>query len=555
MGRQLLRVIASLTLATAVAAGALVGADAARADGAGSGQPWAVTLGDSFISGEAGRWAGNTSGTEQARIDALGSTAYFDNGPHIAETIERCHRSQSAPAYFGGSRIAGLNLACSGATTSTSWDGSQFKPGIDFADDGAGHLGQALMLKQFAATHNVTMVVLSIGGNDFGFGTIVQNCVIDFLTSPASRPDFCLDDYTTTSRLNPTHAQAVRAKVKQAILNVDQAMAQAGYGRGQWSLVVADYPSPVERSTEARYGDTGYAPQSTGGCGFWKADLDFANDVMVPMINSTIWAAADDAVAAGVSNLHRLELEHVLDNHKLCQRGVDLADSIGYTNPWAPDAQNSLEWVNQVHTAQTVGTDFFIQESLHPNYWGQLAMRNCLRQVWNDGMVRGGACQPSYDWGKNAFGEPNVTYAPTYAAGYQPPRRLFNIGGQASHRCVDVPGDSAAAGTALGLWDCNGGANQNFTYDRASKHIQGFGANQGGKCIGLQNNSGGWGTRIVTQACDGSNALQRWNLGADRQIVNDATGLCLDANGGGTSNGTALIVWGCGGQQNQKWWY
>lgn len=555
MGRRLVSAIASITLTAAVAAGSLSGTEAARADTAGSGQPWAVTIGDSFISGEAGRWAGNTSGTDQSRIDALGGAAYFDNASHTAESIDRCHRSQSAPAYFGGSNILGLNLACSGALTSTSWDGSRFKPGIDFADDGAGHLGQALMLKQFAQTHNVTMVALSIGGNDFGFGDIVQNCVTNFLTSPASSPNLCLDDTTTTSRLNPSNAQVVRAKVKQAILNVDQAMTQAGYNRTQWSLVVADYPSPIERSTEARYGDSGFTPQSTGGCGFWKADLDFANDVMVPMINSTIWAAADDAVAAGVSNLQRLELEHLLDNHKLCQRGVNLADSLGYTNPWSPEAPNALEWVNQVHTLQTAGTDYYVQESLHPNYWGQLAMRNCLRQVYNGGMIRGGACQPSYVWGKNAFGEPNVTYSSTYAAGYQPPRRLFNIGGQPSRRCVDVPGDSAATGTALALWDCHGGANQNFTYDLASKQIKGFGANQGGKCIGLQNNGSGWGTRIVTQQCDGSNALQRWRLGADRQIVNDATGLCLDANGGGTGNGTALLIWGCGGQANQKWWY
>ena len=28
-----------------------------------------------------------------------------------------------------------------------------------------------------------------------------------------------------------------------------------------------------------------------------------------------------------------------------------------------------------------------IQEGLHPDYWGQVAMRNCLRQLWNNGGV------------------------------------------------------------------------------------------------------------------------------------------------------------------------
>ena len=33
------------------------------------------------------------------------------------------------------------------------------------------------MLQNFAATNNVKMVQLSIGGNDFNFASIVQTCV------------------------------------------------------------------------------------------------------------------------------------------------------------------------------------------------------------------------------------------------------------------------------------------------------------------------------------------------------------------------------------------
>jgi hypothetical protein len=28
----------------------------------------------------------------------------------------------------------------------------------------------------------------------------------------------------------------------------------------------------------------------------------------------------------------------------------------------------------------------------HPNYWAQMGLRSCLRQVWNGGVVRGGSC-------------------------------------------------------------------------------------------------------------------------------------------------------------------
>ena len=42
-------------------------------------QRWVVTLGDSYISGEGGRWAGNITGDPE-RVDALGGDAYHD-GP------------------------------------------------------------------------------------------------------------------------------------------------------------------------------------------------------------------------------------------------------------------------------------------------------------------------------------------------------------------------------------------------------------------------------------------------------------------------------------------
>ena len=49
----------------------------AWADGPGVGTPAIVALGDSAISGEAGRWAGNTNDSS-SKVDALGPTAYWD---------------------------------------------------------------------------------------------------------------------------------------------------------------------------------------------------------------------------------------------------------------------------------------------------------------------------------------------------------------------------------------------------------------------------------------------------------------------------------------------
>src|SRR5690349_24307759 len=83
-----------------------------------------VSLGDSAISGEAGRWAGNTNGST-SRTDALGPTAYYDNASGTAEAIPGCHRSKSAEVKIG--TMDSMNLACSGARTYSRVSDGKFK--------------------------------------------------------------------------------------------------------------------------------------------------------------------------------------------------------------------------------------------------------------------------------------------------------------------------------------------------------------------------------------------------------------------------------------------
>ena len=58
-----------------VASASLTWTAAAKAEGPGNGTASVASLGDSYISGEAGRWAGNTN-EEESWIDALGTRAY-----------------------------------------------------------------------------------------------------------------------------------------------------------------------------------------------------------------------------------------------------------------------------------------------------------------------------------------------------------------------------------------------------------------------------------------------------------------------------------------------
>jgi hypothetical protein len=382
----------------------VVTAAPSSADGPGVGTPWVVSLGDSYISGEAGRWAGS-SNTSSSYADALGSSAYYDNATHTAETITRCHRSGAAEVYIGGG-VNGLNLACSGAKTGSFTDGDgNWKPGLDFYNSGS-QQGQALMLQNFAATHNVEMVSVSIGGNNFNFAGIVTQCVADFLSSPSWWPDYCKDDSVVTNAMSGSFVATQRANIKNALINVRTAMRNAGYADGSWSLLLQNYESPIPNGSGFRYSQSGYSRQSTGGCGFWNADADFANGTLLPTINNAVFGAAGDS---GLTNVKLLNVSTAFNGRRLCENTVGLYEEKGLTSWTQAGAVDQTEWVNQIRTVSTCcsSSPYYIQESLHPNYWGQLALRSCVRQAYNGGAVRGGTCTRS----ANGLlqGEPRMT--------------------------------------------------------------------------------------------------------------------------------------------------
>lgn len=368
----------------------LTSASPAAADGAGVGTPWVVTLGDSYISGEAGRWAGNSNASE-SRHDAGGADAYWDNAANTGEQIERCHRSESAEAHLGGT-VNSLNLACSGAKTATYWDDDIFKPGIDFYNDGAGHKGQARMLQEAATTRNVKMIALSIGGNDFNFASVVQSCVVNFLTSPSWWKNYCYDDSSVKANFTSASVTARTTAIRNALLNIRTAMTNAGYSASQYSIVVQTYPSPIPKGSAFRYSESGYTRQSTGGCGFWSKDADWANATALPTINNTVRSAV---TSSGLTNVKVLDLSQAMNGRRLCENTVGLVEEKGLASWQSAGAVDKTEWVNQIRTVSTVNSNYYIQESIHPNYWGQLAMRNCLRQAYNAGAVRGGTCTRS----------------------------------------------------------------------------------------------------------------------------------------------------------------
>ncbi|WP_158614797.1 alpha-L-fucosidase [Micromonospora sp. BL1] len=134
-----------------------------------------------------------------------------------------------------------------------------------------------------------------------------------------------------------------------------------------------------------------------------------------------------------------------------------------------------------------------------------------------------------------------VAVAPSSPAAAEPAAFTGLITGVGSGRCVDVPGSSTTDGTALVLWDCSGAANQiwNRMADTTIRNR--------GKCLTAANGA-------ATISTCGTATNQRWTYDTTaRTLRNQATGTCLDANGGGTANNTRLILWSCGTATNQQW--
>ncbi|WP_410638562.1 non-reducing end alpha-L-arabinofuranosidase family hydrolase [Amycolatopsis sp. lyj-346] len=118
--------------------------------------------------------------------------------------------------------------------------------------------------------------------------------------------------------------------------------------------------------------------------------------------------------------------------------------------------------------------------------------------------------------------------------------------GVGSGRCLDVANSSQADGALLQIYDCSGGAGQQWTSTNSGQ-LTVF----GGKCLDVPGSATA-GTRVQIWTCHGG-ANQQWRVNADGSVAGVQSGLCLDVTGAGTANGTAVALWTCHGGTNQKW--
>ena len=136
--------------------------------------------------------------------------------------------------------------------------------------------------------------MVSIGGNDFDFASVVADLRRRLPHSPTWWKDYCHDDRSVTANFTSANVTAVRARVAGGASERRDRHAQRRVRR---RLVDPGGPDlPVARSRAAPASATresGYTRQSTGGCGFWNSDADWANDTALPTINSAVRGAAD----------------------------------------------------------------------------------------------------------------------------------------------------------------------------------------------------------------------------------------------------------------------
>ncbi|GAA3286851.1 PQQ-dependent sugar dehydrogenase [Dactylosporangium vinaceum] len=118
----------------------------------------------------------------------------------------------------------------------------------------------------------------------------------------------------------------------------------------------------------------------------------------------------------------------------------------------------------------------------------------------------------------------------------------------ASGRCLDVVGQNQADKTGVNIYDCNGQANQGWTYT-AAQELRVY---DSAKCLDVAGQDTTAPATAQIYTCNGQ-ANQKWRFAANGSIVGVQSGLCLDVTGAATANSTLVNLWTCNGQSNQQW--
>jgi hypothetical protein len=322
-----------------------------------------VAMGDSFISGEAGRWQGNSlnftgtrDGTDRAASCVLGLFCSYDaHRVYGGSYDDGCHRSDVAEIKTAAISVnEKINIACSGAQTDNIWRASQ--GGQPFK----GEAPQSDQLASIARQTNVKLIVLTISANDLGFSDHVINC-----TAAWSLGHTC---HAAEQASIDAALPAAKSGLRKSVDEIRAVMAGAGYTTSQYRVVMQGYSSPIPRGADNRYPETGWSRLTTGGCPFWNVDSDWAKNQATPAIVDSMRAVAAE------KGVQFLDVRDALNGHEVCSKASILVDRSH------PVSAVTNEWVRRVSSGCCQGD---ARESLHPNAWGERAIGRCVTLIWS----------------------------------------------------------------------------------------------------------------------------------------------------------------------------
>ncbi|MGH7280226.1 MAG: RICIN domain-containing protein [Polyangiaceae bacterium] len=119
------------------------------------------------------------------------------------------------------------------------------------------------------------------------------------------------------------------------------------------------------------------------------------------------------------------------------------------------------------------------------------------------------------------------------------------------NRCLDVASFGTGNGTKVQTWDCNGYANQDWTYNTSTHEINGY----GGNCLDVSGFGTANGTIVQMWSCSGG-SNQKWSIGAEGQVISyNGTGRCLDITSYSVANGAQAQIWDCTNGMNQEFYF
>ena len=316
-----------------------------------------VALGDSFSSGEAGRWQGNSlsiigtrNGTDRAARCTLGIFCSYDATRVYGSSYGNgCHRADVAPIKSAAISVnEKINLACSGAQTKNIWRAAQ--GGQVFK----GEAPQADQLLPIAQQKNVKLVLLNITANDLGFSDHVIDCTVAWTLG-----------YTCNAQEQAEIVAGLPAAangLRKAIDEVRAVMSAAGYSTSQYKFVVQGYASPVPVGANIRYPQSSWDRLTVGGCPFYDVDANWAKNTATPTIVNNMRTVATE------KGVRFLDVRDSLNGHEVCHKSSSLVTSSG-------PSPVTKEWVRWINTGLVQGD---MQESLHPNAYGERAIGKCI---------------------------------------------------------------------------------------------------------------------------------------------------------------------------------